>query len=76
MVVMDRPHKPPVTGTPCEHCEGWLVVYRTRRKGGRVAVRYYRCHACHATAAESETVVLPERRSRRCLLGQSKPDFD
>lgn len=74
MAVMSR--NPPITGTPCEHCEGWLVVYRTRRKGGRVAVRYFRCFRCKRTADETETVVLPQRRNRSCLLDQSKADFD
>lgn len=65
MVVMERPCKSPVTGTPCQHCDGWLVVYRTFRKGGSVAVRYFRCFRCKRTAGETETVVLPQRRIRK-----------
>lgn len=77
MQVMERPQNTPMTGTKCEHCEqGWLVVYATRRKGGNIATKYYRCHACHEPATESETVVLPPRRNRSSLLGQRKPDFD
>jgi hypothetical protein len=76
MVVMERPNKSPITGTPCEHCDGWLVVYASVRKGGNVAVRYFHCFRCKRTADETETVVLPQRRNRNALLGQSKPDFD
>lgn len=61
MAVIERS---PITGTPCKHCEGWLVVYRTRRKCGSVAVRHFRCFRCKRTAGQSETISLPKRRIR------------
>ena len=53
-----------MTHTPCEHCEGHLVVYATRRKdGGRRIVRYHHCWLCGKRPKDnktSETVQQPE----------------
>lgn len=64
VMTLDSRQESAITGTPCQHCDGWLVVYHTHRKGGTVAVRYFHCFRCKRTAEETETVNLPRRRIR------------
>jgi len=69
-----------VTGKPCEHCDGHLVVYSSRRsKCGKFQAQWLRCYNCKQTVGGCQLWWLdirnekPKRKSRIATTVASSP---